>query len=391
MNEGSSPRQLARLSYLDGFRGLACVMVFFYHYAVNAGVRPFVILGFTGVHLFFVLSGFLLFQPFLKALSQGTPFPVIGTFYLRRFVRIYPPYFVSLILYILVRMKTHTNVPSGSNILAHVFLVSNYINPKLWYSLNAVYWSLAIEMQFYILLPLLCYLFYRLPFARPETRCFACVACFAGLGLLSRGGEIGYWRIHDPNTTDVMFRTIFSYLDLFAVGMLAAILKLPTIAATLRSRLRYAALIVSGLIVTVLANFWCSLTVDVSWLETRSLTFGVLFPMLVCVGWGLLLLANLLYEERSFPFFNRGFFVWAGQISYTIYLYHLGIQFVYLRYIHLGAHIANWNLHNLVESCVALPITLALSVGLYRLVEAPCLAWLNRPSKRLRPAAISNS
>jgi len=372
----------SRLSYLDGFRGFACLLVFLYHYDLNFGIRPYVIWGFTGVHLFFVLSGFLLFQPFLKAMSSGGKFPTLSKYYFRRFIRIFPPFIVSLGLYVAIRIAMHNNVPSSSNILAHALLLSNYNSPSLWYSIDPVYWSLSIEMQFYVVLPLICYLFYRLPFPTPEKRCLTCVAAFAGLGLLARGAEILFWRSHGAASNDVMFRSIFSYLDMFAIGMLIATLRLPTLATVLRPRVRFGALILVGTAVTIATNLWCCRANYGHWLETPDFLYGLLFPALTCIGWGLLILSNILFEERSFPFFNRGFFVWVGQISYTVYLYHLGIQFVYLRYGHVGSHFSNWDVKNVVDALVSLPIVLITSAGLYWLVERPCLNWLSRPSSR---------
>jgi peptidoglycan/LPS O-acetylase OafA/YrhL len=83
------------ITALDGWRGIACLLVLFYHTGSNIFFPPLVIYGFIGLHLFFVLSGYLISSPFLKAIRGRSALPSTGRFYMRRLIRIYPPYLVS--------------------------------------------------------------------------------------------------------------------------------------------------------------------------------------------------------------------------------------------------------------------------------------------------------
>jgi peptidoglycan/LPS O-acetylase OafA/YrhL len=56
---------------LDGWRGIACLLVYFVHKGLTLDAPPLVIPGFTGVHMFFVLSGYLFSGPFLRVIHQG--------------------------------------------------------------------------------------------------------------------------------------------------------------------------------------------------------------------------------------------------------------------------------------------------------------------------------
>ena len=60
-----------RRPYLDSFRALACLLVFFYHAALNLQAGKIVFFGYNGVHLFFVLSGYLLGRKLLEKLGSG--------------------------------------------------------------------------------------------------------------------------------------------------------------------------------------------------------------------------------------------------------------------------------------------------------------------------------
>lgn len=165
----SDPKHIADL---DVLRGLAIILVVAFHaqeflvpgfalYAppVNgfvwtpgdAGWQRFLwnltpaAIGWAGVDLFLLLSGFLIHWSSLK---RG-PLLSWSDFYERRFWRIYPAYLVALVAFLTLLG------PFGKwDVLAHVFLVHNY-HPDTFYSINGSFWSLALEVQMYLLYPLL--------------------------------------------------------------------------------------------------------------------------------------------------------------------------------------------------------------------------------------------
>jgi peptidoglycan/LPS O-acetylase OafA/YrhL len=108
--------------------------------------------GGRGVQLFFAISGFILAQPFLRQhLLQGTKVSV-KAFYKRRLTRLEPPYILSLLIYAAalgLRGGFHSLLPS---LLTSVLYIHNWTNLG-W--INFVAWSLEVEVQFYILAPLL--------------------------------------------------------------------------------------------------------------------------------------------------------------------------------------------------------------------------------------------
>lgn len=125
-------------------RGVAAVMVIAAHYLpAFAGVSSF---AYTGVDLFFVLSGFV-FAPYLF----GKPLRW-GPYLLRRFFRLYPLYAVALLVYAGLRWLQGEPV---NYLLQHVFLVQTLQNKDIAYHLNPAFWSLPPEVEFYLLLPLL--------------------------------------------------------------------------------------------------------------------------------------------------------------------------------------------------------------------------------------------
>ncbi len=164
---------------LDGIRGLAILWVFAFHAnallvgaPLDASAGWVVSLsekGLLGVQVFFVLSGFLLARPWMAAATAGTAYPSIATFFARRARRILPTYWLHLallfgvILPILRGSYAVLSTDIGqTNLWLHIPLL-HFLHPGSSSSLglNMALWSLSIEAQFYLLLPLLAPLFIR--------------------------------------------------------------------------------------------------------------------------------------------------------------------------------------------------------------------------------------
>ena len=112
----------------------------------------------TGVHLFFILSSFLLFLPYAQwILGQKGP-PNSLQFYRRRILRVGPAFWASVAILLLVGPLTPVRI---GNAVAHVFFVFNAI-PGSSEQFNDVFWTMAIEVQFYAVLPLIGVLAYWL-------------------------------------------------------------------------------------------------------------------------------------------------------------------------------------------------------------------------------------
>lgn len=165
-----------RLRGIDALRGAAALGVVLYH-AVEQGkhvlpnnlfhypvrlVQFASSFGYIGVFLFFVISGFCIHLQWAKAKAGGTePEIRFGAFWKRRLRRLYPPYIIALVLFLLLAAST-----AGIN-LTHFFfydtvmhlLMLHNLDPKTCYTINGVFWTLAIEEQLYLAYFLL--LFFR--------------------------------------------------------------------------------------------------------------------------------------------------------------------------------------------------------------------------------------
>ena len=192
---------------LDGLRAIAALMVVFYHCGVQLQVPPLVIPGYSGVHLFFVLSGYLISRPFWGRLVNGQPLPSWRKYGARRFVRIYPTYFVALAFFIVMRFAGHLHAPTFADVFLHVLLVFNWGDAAQFLAINIVMWTLAIEAQFYVILPIAAALARRLAPARGRLGALLVGLAFVLIGWVSRWLE---YRSTLADNCDFAFRSLSS-------------------------------------------------------------------------------------------------------------------------------------------------------------------------------------
>jgi peptidoglycan/LPS O-acetylase OafA/YrhL len=135
--------------------------------------------GQVGVSIFFIVSGFCIHLSFQQQEQKW------GGFFIRRFFRIYPPYLAALIFSVSLIMA-HSGLDLHSKEvwmqwLTHLFLVHNF-HPLTFYGINGSFWSLAVEVQLYLLYPALLFLVTKFGWRRT-------MIILAGCELLIRGAD----------------------------------------------------------------------------------------------------------------------------------------------------------------------------------------------------------
>jgi peptidoglycan/LPS O-acetylase OafA/YrhL len=147
-----------RLAALDAVRAIGSIAVVVFHVGFNTGVnfhgtwQGLVSRLDSGVAVFFVLSGFLLFRPFAHALATGRERPGVSRFLWRRAVRILPAYWLVVTVCLLAIPSNRDT--SALNWVKHLTLTQIYGQAQLGHGLGQM-WSLCTEFAFYLVLPLL--------------------------------------------------------------------------------------------------------------------------------------------------------------------------------------------------------------------------------------------
>jgi peptidoglycan/LPS O-acetylase OafA/YrhL len=186
-----------RIRYLDGLRGLAIAGVVLYH----AFAVPLTRYGAMGVELFFMISGFVI----LMTLEQCTSFE---QFFARRWMRLYPAMLIACAVTLIVFGLGRT-WPEGSNVFPGLTLIDDR-----WYSwafdrnvksLDGAYWTLYLEMRFYVIFGLAYFLL-----GTRSAIILLIAMSLAYLVLLSTGHGMGIWR-----WTDFRFEAWFAAGALF--------------------------------------------------------------------------------------------------------------------------------------------------------------------------------
>ena len=207
-----------RLVPLDGLRGIAVFMVIVFHWRYF----PF---GWSGVWLFFALSGFFIFRNLLavKQAEPGMPLgPFYGQFMVRRCLRLLPLYYLCLTIMAVAVTTLHRwdlltyTVPSLALFIHNLVKPFSNIQHTLYYD---HFWSLGVEMHFYLLAPLLVY-----PLGRIKLRSVLIGIVIVSPILRAIASDI---LAADPDLVTIkpggfIYLISFFHFDAFALGGLAA-------------------------------------------------------------------------------------------------------------------------------------------------------------------------
>ncbi|THC42473.1 acyltransferase [Massilia sp. Mn16-1_5] len=372
----SSPRS-ARLHGLDTLRALAVTLVVLHHYTLFVSNDDHTFgwvgqIGWAGVDLFFALSGYLIGNQIFAALKTEAGLS-LKSFYARRLLRTLPNYLAVLAIYVMWP-AVGEDAPLAPLWRYLTFTQNVGLAPGTAFSHS---WSLAVEEQFYLLLPAIALLGAALRLRVKYAWAF--IACVIAGGMLLR---FQLWSAHvDAHKYGIYFYYKLIYysslcrLDELVAGVGLALLRshhpgLWTRITAHGNRTLLAGLAILG------ATFWLFLD---NHYGVAATVFG--YPLLG-VGFGLLILAAL--SQRSL--LRDGRVPGAGALavwSYAIYLTHRAV-----------GEIAAGPLQDLgygPQSAVAIAALLALSVLvgwlLYRLVETPFMLLRERyvPSNLARP------
>jgi peptidoglycan/LPS O-acetylase OafA/YrhL len=292
---------------LDLLRGIAILAVIFFHgFAFSAPDFPwhsrfaralFDITGFgwTGVNLFFTLSGFLITGNLID--SEGRP-NYYSRFFSRRALRILPPYFLILILLGL------THAASLNYLFVCVIFLADWPKLLLHGSFVAypVLWSLAVEEQFYMVWPWLCRRLRNKGLLALCTGMIVLCPVLRGIGVAWAHGDV--------------FSKPFMIGDNLAIGAAIAIL-------CRSQRLSLKGLIWIGIVATSVSGLVLSLlTAGSHTIKGDALGASVGYSMLEWLTAGMLVLMLYVYRSRQVrP--ALGIVVFFGEISYGLYLIHI--------------------------------------------------------------------
>ncbi len=368
------------LPEIDGLRFVAVASVVIYHAHGNflpakpdfaspawAGANTLLLLGWFGVPLFFVISGFILALPFAERRLAGAPPASLKSYYLRRVTRLEPPYVICAL--ILTTMAIWSGGFELADLARRFVAGVFYVHWFAYHEMNPVNrptWTLEIEVQFYLLAPLLATVF--------AIRRTALRRLVLATAILAAAAQKVFWY------DEFLFRTLPGQIQFFLVGFLLADVYL-----------------VDWKSAPVRRPVW-DLVGIVAWAAMPAILLAdELFELLLPLTMLLAYVAAFRGPWLS-RFFRAPWIVVIGGMCYTIYLYHVTL-IGNLRPLLVGDVAPAYAPMSLVRAAIVLLGVLVASAVLFVLFEKPFMrkdwparvgAWFARRGRRATaPASVA--
>lgn len=375
------------LPFLDGIRGVAILAVFLYHsLGASFGLyqlpwegmfrdfntsRSYLLLypftyGFAGVAVFFVVSGFCIHLSYQRSSDKGW-----ACFFNRRFFRIYPPYLLAICVFFFVWPWGSLQVDSLhrlAQLVSHVLAIHN-LDQRSFYGINPSFWSLAVEIQLYVIYPLLMFLTIRLGWRKG-------LMIVGIVEILIRMVSSIYEIVYEEPLPRFITGSPFSYWLSWSLGAYLAECYL----TGRTSRLFSARFGIVAAICFLLPLFK----------PTNPFTF-LSFSWLTAIAIERLMTGKWLAPEMQGRLLRTGWshLSFLGVVSYSFYLFHEPI--IGLTGRALGKFFPETFIHPLVKYAICMawyPFILIMAYIIYRLIEQPSirlgkLAWDKIKSNKL--------
>jgi peptidoglycan/LPS O-acetylase OafA/YrhL len=370
-NEG----QLLRFHGLDTLRAAAILLVMLYHLSMYSllpeALNPIASVGWAGVDLFFVLSGFLIGSQLLKPYLNGTT-PSLKEFYARRAYRILPAFLTVLFLYLAVPLWREAPGPYAP----WQYLTFTWNLLLLHYPEGRAFshvWSLCVEEHFYLCLPLLLLIFMR----RPAVWKTVLLVLAIVLGGIALRAWLLYHVILKPDVPHnlLMMRYIYypsySRLDGLAIGASLAILRSFRPSWWSRIARHGDLLLVCGVATVIGALRLCNFDYPSPHLPA-SILFA--FPALA-VGFGLMVASAVC--DRSVLKRHVPGAAPLATLAYSLYLTHKSVAHATHKLLPVWTAQADWR-----AVCIYSVACLSAASLLYFAVERPFLRLRFKRSAR---------
>jgi len=296
----------SRVVQLDFVRGIAILMVIDFHAIflptdnLFGRLNHFVgtRVGWMGVDLFFVLSGFLVGGLLVQEVTRTGTIRV-QRFLVRRMLKIWPAYYFYILFQIVIRRH-----PLDSFLWQNLLNIQNYVGTSLKHT-----WSLAVEEHFYLLLPVVLLWVYKSNHLRPHVRLIlmgvcAVVLCVRVATFPISGPVRTEWETH-TRLDSLLFGVLLSHVLYASRAQFDRVLQYRVILAALSVTVFAIALLQGGAGTSYMSTFGYTV---------NYLCFGAL--TLLIYGYHGGLIHSYLYRAVA----------WIGTYSYGIYLWHLSVR-----------------------------------------------------------------
>jgi peptidoglycan/LPS O-acetylase OafA/YrhL len=356
---------------IDGLRFVAIALVILFHLRGYVAAKSPVAwsaapethpvariteMGHFGVQLFFIISGFVLALPFATRYLASGPRVSLRAYFLRRLTRLEPPYIIAMTAFFLI-LASRASADVGQlarHYLASIGYVHNLVYEK-GSLINVVAWSLEIEVQFYVLAPLLGFVF---AIRSTALRRLVIVVAAAALAVVQ-------WRFIVPESR--LGLSLVNFAQFFLAGFLLADVFLVNWNQKPSTHWGWD-----------LAGVVACMAIALSW--QHELTERLVFPFAALAAYMAVFRGPLLRRALTNPWITV-----MGGMCYTIYLLHYPfISLVGARTTAL-TWTADFGANLLLQTLLIVPALLVVSALYFALIERPCMErdWPRRFARQV--------
>src|SRR4051794_9625896 len=374
-----------RTAGLDGLRAVAALSVVSFHAWLYGFAHPYAITRNSafdsvmfelrlGLVFFFVLSGYLLYRAFARAALTGDGRVDVRRYARRRVARIVPAYWLATVGAIALlwggRGTPGIRLPDAADLPLFAVFGQNYSLDTIM-RLNPVTWTLCVEAAFYVLLPVLGALAWRLgPRARGAH--VGLVASLIPLGLV--------WNalVHENGWNILASKALPGYLPYFACGMLLALWsewRAERRARPVGTRAT-AALVAGGFGLVVADAYWHSIAAP----RAVNAWLAVLADLPAALGFAFVVAAVAVGGGLATRWASARPLAWVGLVSYGVYMWHVPLILFARRMDVLPAAYP-------LRLLVVVPPVLLVAAASWYLVERPLIARAGRRRQAARQPA----
>lgn len=368
---------------LTGLRGIAALWVFVFHIrSFTEASNQLDLFGLTidfsslfsmggidGVHIFFVLSGFLLSIPFIRWLEGDAAYPPLGKYYIRRVLRVFPAYYAQLFCLLLAAYFWGNGWPlSLTEFVLHLLM---FLRVEPWFinPLEGVWWTLPTEFSFYLVLPLFALLCKRIGIVWGVILAIMLTVLFR---------YMLYQTVANQGTGMIIAKTerFPGHFSLFVIGMGTSYLfyRLKKMHYTVNQF--YLSLILAiGLFgIYFAAN-------RLSYWAVNGQYFSGHYSYFVWNSANAIFLACVIFVAANQYWLCRWLLanrlcLFLGTISYSIYLWHFPV----MRFAKQHLFIEGYT-NNMQHLFISFPLVIIVSAISYQFVEAPAMRWGSKITK----------
>jgi peptidoglycan/LPS O-acetylase OafA/YrhL len=364
------------LPLLTSLRFVAAMEVLVFHVfqkqlsGVNPRIRDLFSNGYEAVLFFFLLSGFVLTRSYLQSEQTNDGIDYF-TYYRNRIARIYPVYYLSLLIAAPAFLYNGLIVRGGKSDAFNAGLILAPIALQSWYppaalTWNPPAWSLSVEVSFYAIMPFLIPRFTRISLRMQVMTSFILILMVEAVRALLGGEHLATQlsEITSSNNFRLYFPVWFAPVFLLGAALAKAYEVYPLTIRTANAMLKFS-------VASILLLFCC-----------RSLLPAWCISMpIVVVLFGLLLFSAASSECWLSRILSTRLLLLLGQASYALYILHVPLHFWWLKLVYQSSSITAWYLFEPILFCC---FAVAVSILCFLYFELPLQMMMRRALNNTR-------